>query len=52
MADTWTEINASWKDEMLFIGENAAGGTVQMGTLDGKPGVGEYHILKPGAPAE
>ncbi|MBU2610479.1 MAG: OsmC family protein [Chloroflexi bacterium] len=30
---------------MLFIGENTAGGTVQMGTLDGKPGVGPMQLL-------
>jgi len=30
---------------MNFIGQNAAGGTVQMGTLDGKPGVGPMQLL-------
>ena len=30
---------------MTFIGQNKAGGTVQMGTLDGKPGVGPMQLL-------
>jgi putative redox protein len=45
LTEGWTEINAVWKDEMAFIGKNAAGGTVQMGTLDGKPGVGPMTLL-------
>ncbi len=45
MADAWTEVNVAWKGESAFIGQNAAGGTVQMGTLDGKPGVGPMSLL-------
>ena len=45
MTEGWTEISASWKDEMSFIAQNAAGGTVQMGTIDGKPGVGPMQLL-------
>jgi putative redox protein len=45
MPEGWTEITASWKDEMAFIGQNASGATVQMGTLDGKPGVGPMQLL-------
>jgi len=45
MEDGWTEIKASWKGESTFIGQNASGGTVQMGTLDGKPGVGPMQLL-------
>jgi putative redox protein len=30
---------------MTFIGQNAAGGTVQMGTLDDKPGIGPMQLL-------
>jgi putative redox protein len=45
VAEGWTEIIASWKNEMTFIGQNSAGGTVQMGTLDGKPGVGPMTLL-------
>ena len=45
MSESWTEITASWKNDMTFIGLNSAGGTVQMGTLDGKPGVGPMQLL-------
>ena len=45
MTEGYTEITATWKNEMAFIGQNAAGGTVQMGTLDGKPGVGAMTLL-------
>ena len=48
MSEGWTEITAQWKGEMLFIGENTAGGTVQMGTIDGKPGVGPMQLLLAG----
>jgi putative redox protein len=40
-----TEITASWEKEQTFIGTDSAGGTVQMGTLDGKPGVGPMQLL-------
>lgn len=45
MNEPWTEINAIWKGELNFTGHNEAGGTVQMGTLDGKPGVGPMQLL-------
>lgn len=45
MANEWTNVVASWKGEMVFIGENEAGGVVQMGTLDGKPGIGPMQLL-------
>ena len=45
MPEGWTEVTATWKDEMNFVGQNAAGGTVQMGTMDGKPGVGPMQLL-------
>jgi putative redox protein len=45
MSDVWTEITATWKGEMTFVGQNQAGGSVQMGTLDGKPGVGPMQLL-------
>jgi putative redox protein len=45
MTDNWTEITAQWQGDMTFIGQNAAGGTVQVGTLDGKPGVGPMQLL-------
>jgi putative redox protein len=45
MYDSWTEITAAWKGDMTFVGQNNAGGTVQIGTLDGKPGVGPMQLL-------
>ncbi len=45
MTEGWTEITASWKEENSYIAQNAAGGTVQMGTIDGKPGVGPMQLL-------
>ena len=35
MADDWKEVSATWKGGRNFIGENATGGTVQMGSVDG-----------------
>jgi putative redox protein len=40
-----TEITATWKGEMTFVGQNAVGGTVPMGALDGKPGVSPMQLL-------
>ena len=45
MSEGWTDITATWEGENTFVGLNAAGGTVQMGTLDGKPGVGPMQLL-------
>jgi len=45
MSGGLTEITASWKGETTFVGRNAAGGTVQMGTLGGKPGVSPMQLL-------
>jgi putative redox protein len=45
MTESWTEISANWKEENSFIATNTAGGTVQMGILDGKPGVGPMQLL-------
>ena len=45
MPEGWTEITAAWKNEIAFVGQNAAGGTIQMGTLDGKPGIGPMQLL-------
>jgi len=38
MADDWKEVSATWKGGLNFIGENAKGGTVQMGPIDGSIG--------------
>jgi putative redox protein len=45
MSEGLTEITASWKGEMTFVGQNALGGTVQMGPLEGNPGVGPMQML-------
>lgn len=45
MSENLTEITAAWKGEMTFVGQNAVGGTVQMGLLDGKPGVSPMQLL-------
>ncbi len=45
MSEDLTQITATWKGEMTFIGQNASGGTVQMGTIDGKPGVSPMQLL-------
>jgi putative redox protein len=45
MSNDWVEISTQWAGEMGFIGENAKGGTVQMGTVDGKPGVAPMEML-------
>jgi putative redox protein len=38
MRDDWKEVSATWQGGLNFVGENAKGGTVQMGTLDGSIG--------------
>lgn len=48
MVENFTEITASWKGEMTFVAENASGGSVQMGMLDGKPGIGPMQLLLAG----
>jgi putative redox protein len=45
VAEGWTEISAAWKNQQAFVGQNAAGGIIQMGELDGKPGVGPMQAL-------
>lgn len=45
MNDEWTEITTEWKGELTLIAHNEAGGQVQMGELDGKPGVGPMQLL-------
>jgi putative redox protein len=45
MDEGFTEITAQWKGGMTIVGQNAFGGTVQMGTLDGKPGISPMQLL-------
>lgn len=45
MSEGLTEITAAWQGEKSFIARNAAGGTLQMGSLEGKPGIGPMQML-------
>jgi putative redox protein len=45
MAEQWREIEAEWLTGGAFIGRNEAGGTVQMGNLDDKPGISPMEML-------
>ena len=45
MTDQWREIEAEWQGAGVFIGHNATGGSVQMGTLDEKPGVSPMELI-------
>ncbi len=45
MSAEWKEVTAEWKGGTSFIGKNAAGGSVQMGTIDGLPGIGPMELL-------
>jgi putative redox protein len=45
MADQWREIEAEWQGGGAFIAKNPRGGSVQMGTLNDKPGVSPMEII-------
>ncbi len=45
MPEDWKEVSAAWKGDMTFIGENTQGGVVQMGSLNGKPGIGPMELV-------
>jgi putative redox protein len=45
MEDLCKDIIAEWHGDLAFMGRNEAGGTVQMGTLNGKPGIGPMEML-------
>lgn len=44
----WKEVSATWKGDKTFVGTNAEGGTVQMGMLDGQPGIGPMQLVLTG----
>jgi putative redox protein len=48
MEEKWTKIETVWKGGLNFIAENQAGGQVQMGTIQEKPGVGPMQLLLAG----
>jgi putative redox protein len=45
LTDNWKEVTATWQGDLTFVGENIDGGTVQMGMLDGKPGIGPMQLV-------
>ncbi len=45
MADEWKEVVAEWIGDSAFTGRNTAGGFVQMGALQGQPGIGPMEML-------
>ncbi len=45
MTEDWIEITAAWKKEMAFVGQDASGTSLQMGSLDGKPGFSPMQLL-------
>ncbi len=45
MTEDWREVSAEWQGELSFTGKNAKGGTVQMGTTGGEPGVSPMELL-------
>ena len=45
MSDQWREVVAEWKGDMAFIGHNPGGGSLQMGSLEGKPGISPMELM-------
>jgi putative redox protein len=45
MSEEWKEVVAEWRGESAFVGANHSGGSVQMGTLDGQPGISPMEML-------
>jgi putative redox protein len=45
MAEEWKEVVAEWEGESGFTGKNTAGGSIQIGTVNGRPGVGPMEML-------
>jgi putative redox protein len=45
MSQVWKEVSAHWVGEKSFIGKNQSGGSVQMGSVDGTPGVSPMELL-------
>jgi len=43
--DDWREINAEWLQDTAFVASNAAGGCVQMGSMDGQPALSPMELL-------
>jgi len=45
MSSKWVTLTAEWQGEMAFIGKNEKDGSVQMGVVDGVPGVSPMELL-------
>jgi len=45
MDENWREIIAEWQGDMAFVGRNASGGQVQMGSLQDQPGLSPMELL-------
>ncbi len=39
------EVMAEWQGDSVFLGSNEAGGSVQMGSKEGRPGIGPMEML-------
>ena len=48
MSALWKEVVAEWRGDTTFIGKNLVGGSVQMGELDGQPGISPMELLLTG----
>jgi putative redox protein len=48
MSALWKEVVAEWRGDTTFIGKNVVGGSVQMGELDGQPGISPMELLLTG----
>lgn len=48
MPDSWREVIADWQGGQAFIGSNAAGGSVQISTINDKPGMSPMELLLAG----
>ena len=48
MTSEWKTVSAHWQGDLTFIGENDEGGTVQMGEVDGKPGIRPMQLILAG----
>jgi putative redox protein len=45
MSSNWKEVVAEWQGNMAFVGRNPVGGSIQMGSLDGQPGVSPMELI-------
>jgi putative redox protein len=45
MTEEWKTVVAEWVEDTAFIGRNPTGGSVQMGTIQGRPGVSPMELM-------